>query len=61
MSARKMDSTLTDIIAEGLDILFVGINPSTLSASLGHHFARNTNRFYRALYEGGLTPRLYRP
>jgi TDG/mug DNA glycosylase family protein len=50
-----------DIIAPGLDILFVGINPSTLSANTGHHFARNTNRFYRALYESGLTPRLYAP
>jgi TDG/mug DNA glycosylase family protein len=44
-----------------LDILFVGINPSTFSAQVGHHFARNTNRFYRALFEGGLTPRLYAP
>lgn len=49
------------MIASGLDILFVGINPSTLSANTGHHFARNTNRFYRALHEGGLTPRLYAP
>ena len=52
---------MNDVIAPGLDILFVGINPSTLSANTGHHFARNTNRFYRALYEGGLTPRLYAP
>jgi len=52
---------LEDVIAPGLDILFVGINPSTLSANVGHHFARNTNRFYRALFEGGLTPRLYAP
>lgn len=52
---------LEDVIAPGLEILFVGINPSTLSANVGHHFARNTNRFYRALFEGGLTPRLYRP
>jgi TDG/mug DNA glycosylase family protein len=50
-----------DVIAPGLDILFVGINPSVYSATSGHHFARNTNRFYRALYEGGLTPRLYTP
>lgn len=52
---------LTDIIGPGLDILFVGINPGTLSAQVGHHFARNTNRFYRALFEAGLTPRLYAP
>lgn len=52
---------LQDVIADGLDILFVGINPSTFSALSGHHFARNTNRFYRALFEGGLTPRLYSP
>lgn len=52
---------MKDVIAPGLDILFVGINPGTLSASTGYHFARNTNRFYRALHEGGLTPRLYAP
>jgi TDG/mug DNA glycosylase family protein len=52
---------LGDVIGPDLDILFVGINPSTLSAQTGHHFARNTNRFYRALLEGGITPRLYAP
>jgi TDG/mug DNA glycosylase family protein len=53
--------SLKDVIAPGLDILFVGINPSTYSAKVGHHFARSTNRFYRALFESGLTPRLYAP
>lgn len=52
---------LADIIAPHLDLLFVGINPSTYSAQVGHHFGRPTNRFYRALYEGGLTPRLFKP
>jgi TDG/mug DNA glycosylase family protein len=30
----------------GLDIVFVGINPSIMSATQGHYFARPTNRFW---------------
>lgn len=61
MGFAEGDAAVKDVIAPGLDILFVGINPGTLSASTGFHFARKTNRFYRALYEGDLTPRLYAP
>src|SRR5438067_1755713 len=29
-----------DLIAPGLDVLFVGINPGLYSAAIGHHFGR---------------------
>lgn len=50
-----------DIIAPGLKILFVGINPGLYTAAVGHHFARPGNRFWPALYAGGITPRLLAP
>jgi TDG/mug DNA glycosylase family protein len=53
--------TVPDIIAPGLKVLFVGINPSLYSAAVGHHFARPGNRFWPALHTGGLTSRLLHP
>src|SRR5438309_11307911 len=50
-----------DVIAPGLRVLFAGINPGLYSGAVGHHFARPGNRFWRALHEGGLTPRVLRP
>ena len=50
-----------DILAPGLRALFCGINPSVYSAVVGHHFARPGNRFWPALYNGGLVPRLMKP
>jgi double-stranded uracil-DNA glycosylase len=49
------------VIAERLDVLFCGINPSLLSAERGHHFARPGNRFWPALHGSGFTPRLLSP
>jgi TDG/mug DNA glycosylase family protein len=49
------------VIAPGLDVLFCGINPSLMSASRGHHFARPGNRFWPALHGSGFTPRLLSP
>ena len=50
-----------DVIADGLDVLFVGINPGLYSAAIGHHFGRPGNRFWPALHLGGFTPRLFSP
>jgi double-stranded uracil-DNA glycosylase len=47
---------LPDVIAEDLEILLCGINPSVMSAARGHHFARPGNRFWPALHLAGLTP-----
>lgn len=38
--------TLCDLIRDGLDVVFVGINPSLYSVAQGHYFARRTNRFW---------------
>lgn len=48
-----------DFLENNLDILFVGFNPSILSGETGHHFASANNRFWKILFEAGLTPRLY--
>ena len=37
-------------------VLFVGINPGIRSATLGHHFAGYSNRFWKLLYEAGIVP-----
>ena len=52
---------LRDVIAPGLGVLFCGINPSLTSAARGHHFARPGNRFWPAIHQAGLTPRLMGP
>jgi TDG/mug DNA glycosylase family protein len=52
---------LRDVVADDLDVLFCGINPSLLSAARGHHFARPGNRFWPALHLAGLTPRRLTP
>jgi len=39
-----------------LKILFIGYNPGILSAGVGHHYAHKSNRFWKLLYESGLTP-----
>jgi TDG/mug DNA glycosylase family protein len=52
---------LPPIVAPGLKVLFVGINPGLRSAEVGHNFARPGNRFYPALHASGFTPRLLTP
>ena len=54
-------STVSDLIAPNLRVLFCGINPSLYSAVVGHHFARPGNRFWPTLYAAGFTPRLLKP
>lgn len=53
--------TIPDVIASGLSVLFVGINPSLYSAAVGHHFARPGNRFWKALHLSGFTRTLLSP
>ena len=50
-----------DVIAPGLKILFVGINPGLYTAAVGHHFARPGNRFWPALHLAGFTDRQLSP
>ncbi len=53
--------TVPDVIAPGLQVLFVGINPGLYSGAVGHHFARPGNRFWPTLYRAGFTDRLLSP
>lgn len=50
---------VNDRVKENLKVLFVGFNPSLRSSETGHHFANPNNRFWRILYEAGLTPRKF--
>ncbi|MBP2644834.1 MAG: mug [Firmicutes bacterium] len=52
---------VSDIIAPGLAILFIGFNPGERSALTGHHFAGHSNRFWKVLASSGLTPRQLKP
>ena len=54
-------TTMPDIIAPNLKVLFCGINPSVYSAVVGHHFARPGNRFWPTLHNAGFTPRVLAP
>lgn len=49
--------TLPDHLREGLDLLFVGLNPSQYSADVGHYFANPRNRFWPAFNLSGLVAR----
>lgn len=55
------DKSVPDVIAPGLRVLFVGINPGLYSGAVGHHFARPGNRFWPALHKAGFTERLLSP
>jgi double-stranded uracil-DNA glycosylase len=48
MRSRDHVSTLPDLLCDGLEVVFVGINPSIFSATRGHYFARPSNRFWGA-------------
>jgi double-stranded uracil-DNA glycosylase len=50
-----------DILRPDLDVVFVGYNPSLPAWRTGHYYANPGNRFYRLLFETGLTPRLLVP
>jgi len=47
---------LKDRVRLPVHVLFVGINPGIRSATIGHHFAGYSNRFWKLLYESGLLP-----
>ena len=46
--------TLPDYLEPGLDVVFIGLNPSTISVKAGHYFANPRNRFWRAVNMSGL-------
>lgn len=52
---------MPDVTADGLRVLFCGINPGLMTAATGHHFARPGNRFWPVLHLVSFTPRLLKP
>jgi TDG/mug DNA glycosylase family protein len=47
--------TLPDLLRDGLDVIFVGINPSIYSVLQGHYFARRANRFWPAFSKSAIS------
>jgi TDG/mug DNA glycosylase family protein len=52
---------IRDVIAPGLRVLFVGINPGLYTAWTGHHFARPGNRFWPTLHQAGFSKTQLQP
>lgn len=52
---------IPEYLEKNLHIVFVGFNPSIMSSEKGHHYANPTNRFWKVLFEAGLTPRKFTP
>ncbi len=52
---------MPDVLAPGLRVVFVGINPGRVSAAAGAHFANPRNDFWRLLHAARFTSRLYEP
>jgi double-stranded uracil-DNA glycosylase len=62
MSGRdRTPSDVPDVLAPGLRVVFVGINPGRVSAAARAHFANPRNDFWRLLHAARLTPRRYDP
>ncbi|WP_406639686.1 G/U mismatch-specific DNA glycosylase [Amycolatopsis sp. WGS_07] len=59
--AAAHGTTIPDVLAPNLNVLFCGINPGLYSGALGLHFARPGNRFWPALHASGFTPRQLDP
>ena len=57
----KYRKPLPDIAGSGLKILFVGYNPGLESAAKKHHYANRSNRFWKLLFESGITPYRFMP
>jgi TDG/mug DNA glycosylase family protein len=53
--------SLPDYLAHGLKLLFIGINPGSYSAQVGHYYARPGNLFWWALSNSGLVPQTMGP
>jgi TDG/mug DNA glycosylase family protein len=65
MEARETDASrapvLPDVLQSGLDVVFCGTGAGRRSAQVRAYYAGPGNRFWWALAEVGLTPRLFSP
>jgi len=57
----KPDPILPDLLSTHLSIVFCGTAASDKSAAAGAYYANPTNRFWRTLFNTGLTPSLMQP
>jgi TDG/mug DNA glycosylase family protein len=51
-------ASLPDVLSDGVELLFCGINPGLRSAAIGASFANRGNRFWSALHLAGITDRM---
>jgi len=51
----------SDILAQGLDVVFCGLNPALSAAVAGHNFSHASNRFWTVLHLAGFTDVRLRP
>lgn len=59
--AQRPNQVTPDVLAHGLEALFVGANPGLVSAQRGHNFANPGNGFWRLMHESGLVARRLLP
>ncbi|WP_419896765.1 mismatch-specific DNA-glycosylase [Roseomonas sp. USHLN139] len=55
------EPVLPDLLVPGLRLVFCGSAPGAVSAARRAYYAHPGNRFWRILFEAGLTPRQLRP
>ena len=60
-SGPCLSPSVPDLLAPGLRLVLVGINPGRASAAAAAHFANPRNDFWRLLEASGLTPELLGP
>jgi double-stranded uracil-DNA glycosylase len=61
VTPSDVHTDVPDVLAAGLRIVFVGINPGRASAAARAHFANPRNDFWRLLHVSRLTSRLFEP
>jgi TDG/mug DNA glycosylase family protein len=61
MKAPETDPVLPDLLRNGLRIVFCGTAPGTMSAARKQYYAHPRNKFWRIVFETGLTPRILEP
>jgi double-stranded uracil-DNA glycosylase len=59
--AGERGEQLPDLLAPGLTLVFVGSQAGGCSAKAGAYYAGRGNRFWKTLFEIGLTPRAFAP
>ena len=59
--SQQKNHILPDLLAPGLNVVFVGTAAGIRSAQQKAYYASSGNRFWRTLFDVGITPRLFRP